>query len=86
MSKTSTSCGSNDEFLQIDEKKQLNSINQKLLNQDKNDSYLKNKKKTELCKNWSLTGSCLFKNKVKYVIQCSFAHGKEDIIQKKNNN
>ena len=35
----------------------------------------KKKIKTELCKNWELTGICPFKDKVFIFIKCSFAHG-----------
>lgn len=55
-------------------KKQFNSRNE-------TDEFSKTftcKLKTELCKNWELTGKCFFKNK------CSFAHGFLELIKKYN--
>ncbi len=55
-------------------KKQFNS------NQER-DKFVKNyqmKFKTEMCRNWELTGKCKFQN------SCSFAHGKEELMKKKH--
>jgi hypothetical protein len=38
----------------------------------------KAKLKTEMCRNWELTGSCVFKN------TCSFAHGSHELVKKKH--
>lgn len=34
--------------------------------------------KTEMCKNWELSGSCYFKD------TCSFAHGEHELVMKKH--
>ena len=34
------------------------------------------KKKTEMCRNWEISGQCKFKD------QCSFAHGKHELVKK----
>ena len=34
------------------------------------------KRKTEMCRNWELTGKCKFQD------QCSFAHGKHELVKK----
>lgn len=34
------------------------------------------KKKTEMCRNWEISGTCKFKD------HCSFAHGKHELVKK----
>lgn len=38
----------------------------------------KSKLKTEMCRNWELTGKCVFKD------TCSFAHGEHELVKKKH--
>lgn len=38
----------------------------------------KAKLKTEMCRNWELTGACYFKD------TCSFAHGAHELVKKKH--
>jgi butyrate response factor 1 len=48
-------------------------------NEEERDNFVRQyqmKKKTEMCRNWEITGKCKFQD------QCSFAHGKHELVKK----
>lgn len=48
-------------------------------NEQERDNFVRQyqmKKKTEMCRNWEISGKC------KFMDQCSFAHGKHELVKK----
>lgn len=76
ISKISTSCDSPENSFTSDDKKPLRLMSEKFDNENNENKAFRKKIKTELCKNWELTGNCPFKSKVTYFIKvfiCSWS-------------